>query len=66
MCAWLQQAWEEFYEAGGSSLVEKAFQRCGMLNACDGSDDHLIKVPGCDDYSIDGDNTVSADSNSGA
>ena len=24
-----------------------------MLNAADGSEDHLIRVPGVDDYSID-------------
>ncbi len=54
MVRWLDRAWNDFYAKGGKERVKKAFQRCGMLNAVDGSDDHLITVEGCPNYSLDG------------
>ena len=36
-------------------MITRAFQACGMLNAVDGSEDHLISVEGYDGpYSLDG------------
>ena len=32
--------------------VKRAFQHRGMLNAADGSEDHLIKVEGVADYDM--------------
>lgn len=32
--------------------ISKAFTDCGMLNAIDGSEDHLIRVPGIENYEI--------------
>ena len=49
---WLDSSIKEFYNEGGQEQVTKAFQRCGMLNAIDGSEDDLIKVPGVPDYDI--------------
>ena len=49
---WLSEAWKEFLEEGGDDQIKKAFQRCGMLNAQDGSEDHLIRVPGIKDYDM--------------
>ena len=54
MVQWLDQAWKDFYANGGAKLVKGAFQRCGMLNATDGSEDKLIRVEGCDNYSLFG------------
>ena len=63
MVSWLDLAWKEFYANGGIARVKKAFQRCGMLNAMDGSEDHLITVEGCENYSLDGPSvTVHSDS----
>ena len=49
---WLKEAWDEFFAEGGQEQVTKAFNRCGMLNAVDGSEDHEIHVQGIDDYEI--------------
>ncbi len=49
---WLSEAWEEFFAEGGEKRVLLAFQRCGMLNAVDGSEDHLIKVQNTTDYDM--------------
>ncbi len=53
MVGWLDSAWKDFYAKDGTARVKKAFQRCGMLNALDGSEDHLITVEGCPTYSLD-------------
>ena len=50
---WTQETWAVFHADGGQKQVLDTFQRCGLLNACDGSEDKLIKVPGVVDYSID-------------
>ena len=39
--------------SAGTARVKKAFQRCGMLNVLDGSEDHIITVEGCPNYSLD-------------
>ena len=44
---WLSESWKEV-QAERQPQITKAFQRCGMLNAVDGSEDHLIKVEGYD------------------
>jgi len=43
---WTAEAWEEFFAGSGQEQVTNAFQRCGILLACDGSEDHLIKIQG--------------------
>ena len=42
MAMWLDKAWKRFYANGGVSRVKAAFQRCGTLNAMDGSEDNII------------------------
>ena len=54
MVQWLDDAWKGFYANGGAKRVLAAFKRCGMMNAMDGSEDKLIQVEGCPDYSLDG------------
>ena len=49
---WLSESVKEFYEQGGQEKVTATFQRCGMLNTIDGSEDHLIRVPGIENYEI--------------
>jgi len=49
---WLKEAWDEFFADGGQEQVTKAFKRCGMLNAIDGSEDSEIHVQGIDNYDI--------------
>ena len=44
---WLSESWKEV-QAETQPQITKAFQRYGMLNAVDGSEDHLIKVEGYD------------------
>ncbi len=39
---------------GVQKQVRDAFLQCGMTNKLDGSEDNLIRVPGVDDYDIDG------------
>jgi len=34
------------------TLITNAFVRCGMLNAVDGTEDHLIKVQSVPEYTI--------------
>ena len=50
---WLSESWKEFFAEGGQNLVKKAFQRCGMLNAVDGSENNLVKVQGIENYTFD-------------
>lgn len=52
MAKWLGESWTEFFAEGGQAQVEKAFKRCGMLNAIDGSEDSEIHVQGIEDYTI--------------
>lgn len=52
MTKWLKEAWTEFFAAGGQEQVTKAFKRCGMLNAIDGSEDSEIHVQGVENYDI--------------
>ena len=50
---WLSEVWEEIDQR--QSMITRAFQQCGMLNAADGSEDHLIRIQGYDGpYSVDG------------
>jgi hypothetical protein len=50
---WLSESWEKMKNQRQGE-VTNAFQRCGMLNSIDGSEDHLIKVQGYDGkYSLD-------------
>ncbi|MCJ8270315.1 MAG: hypothetical protein MJK04_13045, partial [Psychrosphaera sp.] len=43
-------AWKSYLEEGGFQKIKKAFQRCGQLNAVDGSENHLIRVEGIPDF----------------
>lgn len=47
---WVGKAWSE----RKPDLIKSRFQRCGMFNAMDGSENGLIKVRGVPDYSIEG------------
>ena len=49
---WLSESWREFLSDGGEAQITKAFQMCGMLNAQEGSEDNLIRVPGFPDYCV--------------
>jgi hypothetical protein len=40
---WLSEAWE-VVKATRQGQITNAFQRCEILNAIDGSEDHLIKA----------------------
>ena len=51
---WTSDAWGEFFADGGQKQVRDAFLQCGMTNKLYGSEDNLIRVPGVDDYDIDG------------
>ena len=46
---WLGEAWEE-YTSNHQDQITMAFKKCGMYNALDGSENHLIKVKGAKDY----------------
>ena len=61
---WLSESVKDFYAEGGQEKVTAAFQRCGMLNAIDGSEDHLIRVPGIENYDIGESDDESEDSES--
>ncbi len=50
---WLDSAWKDCYAKDGTTRVKKAFQRCGMLNALDCSEDHIITIECCLNYSLD-------------
>jgi len=52
MGKWLDEAWIEFFKNGGQAQVTKAFKRCGMYNAIDGSEDSEIRVQGIANYEI--------------
>jgi len=47
----LHQTWIELFRDGFQTEVTNAFVQCGMLNAIDRSEEHLIKVPGVENYS---------------
>ena len=49
---WLSEAWTEYFEHDGQATVVDAFQRVGLMNAYDGSEDHLVKVQGVENYSF--------------
>ncbi len=46
---WLGDAWEE-YTSEHQDEITLAFKKCGMYNALDGSENHLIKVKGAPDF----------------
>ena len=56
---WLSESWKEFFAEGGQKQVERAFQRCGMLNSIDGSENGLIEVQGIDNYTFDSESSDS-------
>ena len=47
MVKWLDKMWNDFYAGSGAAQVKATFQRCGMLNSMDGSEDAIIQVEGC-------------------
>eukprot|EP00479_Gromia_sphaerica_P013267 TRINITY_DN7328_c0_g1_i1.p2 TRINITY_DN7328_c0_g1~~TRINITY_DN7328_c0_g1_i1.p2 ORF type:complete len:120 (-),score=18.40 TRINITY_DN7328_c0_g1_i1:350-709(-) len=52
MTKWLGQSWDDFTE-NHQDRITKAFKQCGMYNAIDGSENHLIKIPRYDkEYKI--------------
>ena len=50
---WVADSWKEIRR--NQRVIRTAFQRCGVLNQIDGSEDDLIRVKGVDDYWIDND-----------
>jgi hypothetical protein len=61
---WLSESWEDVTE-NRQEQITKAFQRCGMLNAIAGSEDHLIKIKGYEGpYSLEGESDPENDSDS--
>ena len=36
----------EFYSDNGQKQVRRAFEKCGLAGAYDGSEDHLISIDG--------------------
>ena len=49
---WLAESWEDFTQ-NHQDQITKAFKKCGMYNAIDGSENHLIKIPRYDgEYKI--------------
>ena len=43
MTKWLGNSWEDFTK-NNQEMITKAFKKCGMYNALDGSESHLIKI----------------------
>ena len=43
MTKWLGISWEEYCKTNQKTITN-AFKRCGMYNALDGSESHLIKI----------------------
>ena len=52
-CEWLRDSIIEFYKNDGQRQVLKAFQRCGLAGAYNGSEDHLIKLDGFPSQELD-------------
>ena len=52
IATWLDEAWQEYFQNGGQVKVVNTFQRVGLLNAFDGSEDNLVKVQGVENYSF--------------
>ena len=48
---WLGEAWEDYTENHADEIFN-AFQRCGMCNAIDGSENHRVKVPRVENYQV--------------
>ena len=47
---WLGDAWDD-YCSNHQDKITKAFKHCGMYNAVDGSENHLIKIRKYKEYS---------------
>ena len=63
---WEKKLWNkmaEFLQDGGQQQIVETFQRVGLLNAFDGSEDHLVQVQGAKDYSFDSDSDEDSESN---
>ena len=45
MCQWIKQSWARVRE----DIIVKYFKKCGISNALDGSEDHLIYEEDNDD-----------------
>ena len=52
-CEWLVAAMTEFYGNEGQKQVLRAFEKCGLAGAYDGSEDHLIAIDGFDCSKMD-------------
>ena len=48
---WLGEAWEDYTENHADEIFN-AFQRCGMCNAIDGSENYRVKVPRVENYQV--------------
>lgn len=51
MTKWLGEAWHDF-TTNHQSKITAAFKHCGMYNAIDGSENHLIKLRGLDNFKL--------------
>jgi hypothetical protein len=45
VCQWIKQSWSTVRE----DIIDKSFKKCGISNALDGSEDHLIYEEDNDD-----------------
>lgn len=52
-CEWLVAAMSEFYCDNGQQQVRRAFEKCGLAGAYDGSDDDKISIDGFDMSQLD-------------
>ena len=49
MTKWLGDAWDD-YTQNNQDEITLTFKKCGMYNALDGSENHLVSIPGLKDY----------------
>ena len=53
---WVGQAWEELSQ--DKDMTIRAFRKCGVSVASDGSDDFCISIEGLSDYTVDMDEDI--------
>ena len=61
VCEWVLKSWN----AINTEVVVKSFKKCGISNAMDGSEDHLLYMTDSSDNSADDSSESSSDEFSG-
>ena len=59
---WLDESWKEYFEGDGQARVVDTFKKVGLMNAFDGTEDNLVKVQGCENYSFESDSEDESES----